>query len=75
MYIPWTDEETTILRDMVEKGADYPELQKVFSSRTKKAIEGKIRELELVIYRRATVNHSAYQEFLQSIKGQKVKRA
>jgi len=74
-YISWTDEETAILKDMVSKGAGYADLQRVFPGRTLKALTCKVFDLGLRITHAVEINHSAYQDFLQSIKGQKVKHA
>ncbi len=74
-YTHWTDEEEAILKDMVGKGAGYDDLQRVFPHRTVKALTCKVFDLGLQITHFVEINHSAYQEFLQSIKGQKVKRA
>ena len=75
MYILWTEEEVVILKNMVEKGADRQTIQRVLSSRSPKAIESKMYDLRLTFNIPIIINHSAYQDFLNSIKGQKVKHA
>jgi hypothetical protein len=75
MYIQWTDEETAILKDMIDKGAGYDELMKVFPARTLKSLSCKVFDLGLKITHTVSINHSAYQEFLKSIKQEKVKNA
>ncbi len=72
----WTEEEVSILKDMVRKGANLRELVDVFQDHTEDGIRAKLKREHIELQpRTANINHSAYQDFLNSIKGQKVKRA
>ncbi len=75
MITLWTKEEISILKDMAEKGATLQDLCNVLQGRSLEGIRSQIQRLKIKLQSHPVINHSAYQEFLQSIKGQKVKRA
>ena len=62
----WQDKETTILRDMIEKGASIDELCEVFTCRSKSSIRQKAEELGLTLKTLLDINIDAYERFLKS---------
>lgn len=63
----WSDEELSILKQMVSSGADLVKINEVLVSRTQDSILNKMKRLGLKIkVEKPQINFDAFQNFLKS---------